>query len=296
MITFSHLGGLGRLGNQLFQYAALRGLGLKNNYETKIPAPNSRLWHGQSCLLDNFNISSDYYDPASLSMIKQRYIEPNHMEYDESFFSIPDNTDLYGFFQSTLYFRDFEQQIKQELTPQAEWFAKADERLDLIKNEHADHKIVSLHLRRGDNTDGSNPSIELNEMYGKDNTLDMHSFYGKYLSAAKDCFATQKVKSLVFSGGSRKSGNDNETDIEWCQRNLIGEEYIFAKPNDTMSDFATIMCCDGNIISHISSFGWWAAYLNKNTEKTVVAPNHYHTDQPAYTHRRGFYPNTWRIV
>lgn len=296
MITFSHLGGLGRLGNQLFQYAALRGLGLKNNYETKIPDPRSRLWHGQGCLLDNFNIQSEYYTQESLSVIKQRYIEPSHMDYDENFFLIPDNTDLYGFFQSVLYFKDFEEQIKQELTPQLKWLEKANYRLGSIRKEYPDHKIVSIHLRRGDNTDGSNSSVELNEMYGKNNTLDMNSFYGRYLKAAKECFASEKIKFLVFSGGSRASGNNNETDIEWCQRNLRGEEYIFADPQDTMNDFASIMSCDGNIISHISSFGWWAAYLNKNIEKTVVAPYHYHPDQPHYSHRRGFYPNTWRIV
>ena len=126
MITFSHLGGLGRLGNQLFQYAALRGLGLKNNYETKIPDPASRLWHGQSCLLGNFNIESDFYTRESLSSISQRYMEPSHMDYDENFFSIPDNTDLYGFFQSTLYFQGFEKQIKTELAPKKEWIEQGD--------------------------------------------------------------------------------------------------------------------------------------------------------------------------
>ena len=32
MITFLQLGKYGRLGNQLFQYAALKSLGLKKNY------------------------------------------------------------------------------------------------------------------------------------------------------------------------------------------------------------------------------------------------------------------------
>ena len=33
MITFSQLGKHGRLGNQLFQYAALKGLSVKNGYD-----------------------------------------------------------------------------------------------------------------------------------------------------------------------------------------------------------------------------------------------------------------------
>ena len=37
MITFSKLGTLGRLGNQLFQYAAVRALSLHAGYELALP-------------------------------------------------------------------------------------------------------------------------------------------------------------------------------------------------------------------------------------------------------------------
>ena len=60
MITFFELGKLGRLGNQLFQYAALRSLSLEKGYESKIPNPNTCEWHGQKCLLGEFNIQSPY--------------------------------------------------------------------------------------------------------------------------------------------------------------------------------------------------------------------------------------------
>ena len=39
MITFYELGNNGRLGNQLFQYAALKGLSTKREYDIKIPNP-----------------------------------------------------------------------------------------------------------------------------------------------------------------------------------------------------------------------------------------------------------------
>ena len=34
MIGFDHLGNLGRLGNQMFEYAALRGISDKHGYDT----------------------------------------------------------------------------------------------------------------------------------------------------------------------------------------------------------------------------------------------------------------------
>ena len=37
MIGFNHLGSLGRLGNQMFEYAALRGIAAHHGYEWCIP-------------------------------------------------------------------------------------------------------------------------------------------------------------------------------------------------------------------------------------------------------------------
>ena len=296
MITFIYLGKYGRMGNQLFQYAALRALSLKNGYEIKIPNPDFSTWHGQKCLLNNFNIGSSYLSNDDLEQIKHRYYEPDYMKFDLKFHELPDNIDLYGFFQSTLYFKEFEKEIIEELTPKQEFLKRAQDILRGIKEDNSGYEIVSLHLRRGDNTDGSNSNNELNEMYGKNGVLEMDSFYGKYLTAAKDYFKDRKVKFLIFSGGNRLIGNNNETDLEWCRYNFVGEEYLFAEPNDSMIDFCLIMSCDHNIISHISSFGWWAAYLNQNKRKIVVAPNKYHPDRPDFNHRQGFYPEGWTIV
>ncbi len=116
MITFLKLGTHGRLGNQLFQYAALKSLGLKNNYTVKIPNPKSSHWHGQDCLLDNFNLECEYLEEKDLKTIEHIYHEPNVDVFDTNFWSIPNNTTLHGFFQSTKYFTEFEKQIRQELT------------------------------------------------------------------------------------------------------------------------------------------------------------------------------------
>ena len=41
MLAFNHLGSLGRLGNQMFEYAALRGIAAHHEYEWCIP-PSER--------------------------------------------------------------------------------------------------------------------------------------------------------------------------------------------------------------------------------------------------------------
>ena len=39
MLAFNNIGSLGRLGNQMFEYAALRGIASKHRYEFMIPPP-----------------------------------------------------------------------------------------------------------------------------------------------------------------------------------------------------------------------------------------------------------------
>lgn len=295
MITSLNLGINGRLGNQLFQYAALRALGLKNNYEVKIPHPESRAWHGQECLLNDFNIEADYLLDDDISKLQHRYHERNYMDYDSDFFDTPDNSTVDGYFQSTYYFDEFEDQIRKELTPNAEVLNRNKEYIDKIrKDNHAE--VVSIHLRRGDNTDGSNSSELLCNMYGAGDKHDDNSFFGRYLSDAKKVFDGKEVVFLVFSGGARGE-EDNSSDLDWCRANFSQKQgFIIAAPATPMDDFCRIMSCDHNIISHVSSFGWWAAYLNQRKKRTVVAPLNYHPDRPHYTHRKGFFPKDFVLV
>ena len=60
MVTFKKLGQLGRFGNQLFQYAALRGLATKNNFKLLIPS-NKKEFHGQEYLLKNLSIPRKFF-------------------------------------------------------------------------------------------------------------------------------------------------------------------------------------------------------------------------------------------
>lgn len=294
MITFPQLGQVGRLGNQLFQYAALKGLGLRKNYTVKIPRFDDLIWHGQECLLKNFNLDVDFLD--STDKIKSIYQEPDHMTLDKNFYFLPDNIGIHGFFQSIYYFEKNQEQIKNELIPKKEFIYNAKERIAKVKEQYKGYEIVSLHLRRGDNTDGSNPNSQLTYMYGG-NKLKGNSFYGVYLHKSKKIFEGKKVKFLLFTGGTRAYGNNNMSDSEWCRNNLIGEEFIQPEETtDTMLDYASIMCCDHNILSPVSSFGWWAAYTNQNKEAKVVAPKHYHPDIPTLTFRENFYPEKWIIT
>ena len=282
MVTFHKLGELGRLGNQLFQYAALKGLASKNGYDVKIPNPQIMNWHGQTCLLDRFNIDCDYLTNDDMVSIKHIYSEPTWQKYDTNFFNLPDNTSLEGFFQSTFYFEHISEQIKKELTPKQEYLDKATKFIDYLKGQH-NCEIVSVHVRRGDNmTNGQTGLIKAFESCG---------MYETYFNEAKKVFEGKNVKFLVFTGGQRFN-EDNKLDVQWCRSFFKGDEFLFSEGNQQIDDFSLIMSCDHNILSHASSFGWWAAYVNPNPNKIVVAPNYYHPDHPELIRDR-FYPKEY---
>lgn len=282
MITSLNLGENGRLGNQLFQYAALKSLSLKNGYEIRIPNPNTVSWHGQNCLLNKFNITAEYISPENLNDIKFSYNEPNWKTIDTKFFDISDFTNINGFFQSTFYFEQFSDIIRKELTPKDEFLKKNYEYIDELRKKF-NSEIVSVHVRRGDNM--TNNQINLINAFKK------NGIYETYFNNAKKVFDSKNVKFLIFTGGQRWDENNNE-DMEWCKQFFSGEEFIFSENQEQIDDFCRIMSCDHNILSHASSFGWWAAYLNRNRDKIVVAPEFYHPDEPNLK-RENFYPNNY---
>jgi len=294
MITFLELGSFGRLGNQLFQYAALKGLGLKNNYEVKIPDPATKEWHGQKCFLNNFNIKAFHLTKNDIASIQYSYIEKDSYEINRNFFTIPDNTSLQGYFQSLFYFSEFENEIKKELTPKEELLSSAKERIQKLKNIYNNYEIVSVHLRRGDLTKITREAGK-NLFGNNENKLDNEAYWPRYFAKASDVFKNKKVKFLVFSGGAR-GDEDNTEDTEWCKNNLKDDHFLFSEGKSPMEDFSLIMSCDHNILSPGSSFGWWAAYLNPRPHKTVVAPHEYHPDQLHLSYRSNFYPPEWKVL
>jgi len=132
-VTFSKLGHLGRLGNQLFQVAATIGIASKHHCEFRLPP-----WRFANCFNGPFPTSQEA--DLSTAICYQ----------EESFtFTMPrltQSADLRGFFQSEKYFLHCHEEIQQRLSPHASLPRYCHEKYGRIFKERA----CSIHVRRGD--------------------------------------------------------------------------------------------------------------------------------------------------
>lgn len=140
MISFNNLGYMGRLGNQMFQYAALKGIAHHKGYWYSIPS--------DTLLNQCFKI------PQTLSNTNTKSVRVECYEFDKNFFDhCPDDVDLIGYFQTEKYFKHIEKEVRQDFT-----FYDRIEKISshYRKNVFPDTDLISVHIRRSDYLTDSN--------------------------------------------------------------------------------------------------------------------------------------------
>ena len=252
MIIVNDIGLYGRMGNVLFQYAAMKSLAKYHNTEAKLSSNiDLRIWHSQPCCLKYFKYICDKYDDNELKYITNQYQEQKWITYNSDFFKIPNNTNLIGFFQPEKYFENIKDDIKQEFELIDNLQNIVDEKMKSIRNQYKDYAIIGLHIRRGDANE------VIHAVFAPD-ILTNDTWLYSFLTSAFDHFNDiQKKIYIVFTGGSRDS-NDNSKDAEWCHINLqqFGIEFFVCKGNDYIIDFGLMKSCDHIILNSISTYIW----------------------------------------
>ena len=142
MLAFNNIGSLGRLGNQMFEYAALRGVASKHGYDFMIPPPENKGIENYS-LHECFKLSPDRRE----GVVECQYIQEPYFHYCEEIFDrCPDNVSLHGFFQSWKYFHNVEDELRKDFT-----FHKGISEPCKEMMQEVDGKApIMLHVRRGD--------------------------------------------------------------------------------------------------------------------------------------------------
>lgn len=260
MIGFNHLGRHGRLANQMFQYAALRGIAALKGYEFCIPQSDFKdQWNDHQLFL-TFNLEN----LKNIQMLPGNYYQERQFNYDQEYVdNCPDNVNLYGYFQTEKYFKHIESSIRDD-------FTFKDEILNSCKKDFNFDEIISLHVRRTDYVSKSNdhPPCSL-------------EYYEDALSKFD-----QNIPVMIFSD-----------DTEWCKnQDLFSSDRFFISENEWNAiDLCLMSMCTHHIISN-SSFSWWGAWLSNSDH--VVAPSKWFGEN-GYTSQNNtedLIPDRWTII
>lgn len=141
-----------------------------------------------------------------------------------------------GYWQYPEYSKRIISLLRDELRLKQEYYTP--EFIALKEKIASDGETVAVHVRRGDYLRVTGFPVMSMEYYQR---------------------ALERVSGKVYVFSD---------DIEWCQENF--KDATFVHLNECL-DFELMRLCTHQVISR-SSYGWWAAHLNDNPKKVVVAP------------------------
>lgn len=278
----------GGLGNQLFQYALGRHLSLIHNSPLLLDITSFDNDKLRNYSLDAFNICAHIapINPKNtflkrlihkIQFIKPfKYLRPpgtviveNGFSFQPEIFNCSTNSYLDGYWQSHRYFDAIAPIIRSDLTlkyPLSEYLA-------ILESEIKSTNSVSIHVRRGDYA--NNPAITT---YHGLCSLDWYQqAFEKMQTIVTD------AKYFVFSD-----------DPDWVKANLkLNAPTVYISPSadgKEAQDLYLMSQCQHHIIAN-SSFSWWAAWLNPNIEKNIIAPKVWFSGANHDT--KDLIPNDW---
>ena len=257
MLAFNNIGSLGRLGNQMFEYAALRGIAKNKGYDFMIPTPDRKGIENYS-LHDCFKLSPDRHEGI---MEPCQYAQEPYFHFcQELFDTCPDNISLHGFFQSWRYFDNVADELRKDYTFHEGISEPCKEMIESVEEP------IMLHVRRGD-----------------PNLTDPRGFKWSYTQ----CGSMHPVQPVEYYEKALEHFDDDQPvivfsdSVDWVkeQEFFSGDRFMISEPQDKYADgsftpyadLCLMSLCSHAIIAN-SSMSWWGAWLQSNPDKKVIAP------------------------
>ena len=268
MLAINHLGQLGRLGNQMFQYASLRGIARNRGYDFCIPNHNQVVKDPYG-----FDLKIELFYPFNMVNVRSHNIkildrgyapivEEKQFHFDEILFSMcPDEISLAGFFQSEKYFKNIESEIREDFSFKDEILNPCKEMISSVGD------AISLHIRRTDYLKNPNHT-----------ELDI-----EYYISALEMFEPN-IPVIIFSD-----------DIDWCKEQKIfdSDRFMISESKDQYVDLCLMSLCKYHIIAN-SSFSWWGAWLSNSSE--VIEPVKWFGDGNSDKDTKDLIPERWTRI
>lgn len=254
----------GRLGNQMFQYAAARAMSARLGVPVALD-PREALAKGEGVLTRVFDLplsDSPRLPPARTNKpaylawrwlgLSPRFRRERHLDYNAEIGNWTAPCYLHGYWQSERYFAQQAAIIRTDFTfPNFTNSQNADMAARIVETN-----AIALHVRRGDYL-----------ALGQHAVCD-EAYYLAALDTVREGIENPTV--YVFSD-----------DPNWAKSNLPlpCEKVVvdFNGPETDFEDMRLMSLCQHNVIGN-SSFSWWAAWLNANPDKRVAGPDRWFGD------------------
>ncbi|MBE2286410.1 MAG: alpha-1,2-fucosyltransferase [Prosthecobacter sp.] len=214
-----------------------------------------------------FRFDSYQPDLPKPALKKRKVAAERHFHFDPEVLSLSGDCLLVGYWQSEKYFADIASQLRTELQVKTPQQGQDEQMAARIRRSQS----VSLHVRRGD----------------KATTKDFNGSSSEYCARAVAWFR-ERLSSPVFFVFT--------DDWDWVRRNLPeAPDMVHVSHNgddQEYEDLRLMSQCQNHIIAP-SSFSWWAAWLNPNPDKLVLAPPHHRWLNFRHCDTSDVYPKSW---
>ena len=240
----------GRLGNMLFQYAAVTSI--------------ARQYNSTPCF--NYNALNEFCEYQKDVCVQSAPDTATHLTEESNYgtymnFTIVQDTILHGYLQSYRYFDTDvidSMQIKLRFKTEARLILS-----HVLKMPSSQHR-VAIHIRE-QHSAGENNLIQL-----PDTVVPKHiylRFPSPFFFENAMAYIRDKHPSATFAVLS-----DNP---EWCEQQTYlqhADVQVVSSKNAPIVDLALIAECDHVILTR-GTFGWWGAYLGASMRGGIVVYN-----------------------
>ena len=295
MISYDRLGTNGRFGNQLFQYASLRGIAAHHGYEWCIPPDSHQTFANYGmhhCFKREFPtgfVNKDVSPNAMTSFEHLKHFNPgtknvteSRFNFDEDMFNnFEDDCNLDGYLQTEKYFKHIEDEIREDFSFKDEILEPCNEFISNFEN------ILFLHVIRGYNVgrENFNPVMSL-DYY--EEALKNFSDDAYVLVCSDD---PEWCLEQEFFGDDRFLIN---TDVPEYEHICMEGDGKYRNSKVPYTDLCLMTLCDGAILSP-STLGWWGAWLQKSRSNPIVAPKNWFGPDNSHNDLSDFYPEGWIV-
>ena len=280
MIGNNRIGCNGRLGNQMFQYASMRGIASVKGFDWVVP-PENYDHTANYALFETFKMTN--VQEKNIGFVEGEILKETIHCYDKNLVdSCSDNTNLDGFFQTEKYFENIADEIRSDFTFKDEYLKPCKEFIDSLETTP-----IFLHIRRGD-------------AIGKEHyhPVAPMSYYVEALKRFDEdtpCFVFSDDLDWCKSQDLFKSDkflfNDNIERYDYQSMDGSGSMQYTLLPH---VDLCLMSLCSGAIIVN-SSFSWWGAWLQNNRGK-VIASKPWFGPSASHLDTSDVVPDHWEII